>query len=234
MCTVSLVLRARAKGKIVKYLLNRASIDDSLPFLCLALSYSCQGLGIIIIIIIIHGRRSTFTDSNSAIAPAELLTREYSPQCKTALLVGVDEKSLTFSLKKINTFSHYPCLFLCSIRSVITSVAGSAAGVFGLTNFSGFYCYLASLVLTNIAIFVVNVQFQPRRYLLSFNPAKDPLAKGSTGTSTDGSALVAWRYISFLMEGAQEMAFGYVLWWTLWTAIIHGESQCNQCSRLFS
>lgn len=111
----------------------------------------------------------------------------------------------------------------CSIRSVITSVAGSAAGIFGLTNFSGFYFYLVSLILTNIAIFIVNVQFQPRRYLLSFNPVKDLLAKSGTASSTDGPAHVTWRYISFLIEGAQEMAFGYVLWWTLWTAIIHGE-----------
>lgn len=37
-----------------------------------------------------------------------------------------------------------------------------------------------------------------------------------------GKQSTLWPYLSFLLEGAQEMAFGYVLWWTLWTALIHG------------
>jgi hypothetical protein len=86
----------------------------------------------------------------------------------------------------------------------------------------GFYWYIASLVLTNIAVFVINVRLQPRRYLLSFNPANDVLAKKDSGASAQSPILAAWQYLSFLIEGAQEMAFGYVLWWTLWYAIIHG------------
>lgn len=101
-------------------------------------------------------------------------------------------------------------------------MAGSAAGIFGLTNLSGFYVYFASLLVTNVAIFVVNIRLQPRRYLLNFNPARTSLpTKGQQSTAAPTTPL---QYLSFLIEGAQEMAFGYVLWWTLWTAIIHGES----------
>lgn len=92
-----------------------------------------------------------------------------------------------------------------------------------MTNLNGFYWYIASLVLANIAIFAINVHFQPRRYLLSFNPAKDTLTKDNREASGSGALSAALRYGLFFIEGAQEMAFGYVLWWTLWTAIIHGE-----------
>ncbi|UZJ56307.1 hypothetical protein CBS101457_005627 [Exobasidium rhododendri] len=108
------------------------------------------------------------------------------------------------------------------VRSVLTSVAGSAAGIFGLTNLAGFYFYFVSLLLTNLAIFVVNVQFQPRRYLINFNQAKEiKNGKLDITSSASDESVKPLQYLLFLVEGAQEMAFGYVLWWTLWFAIIH-------------
>jgi hypothetical protein len=111
-----------------------------------------------------------------------------------------------------------------SIRSVLTSVSGSAAGIFGFTNLSGFYVYFVSLLVTNLAILVVNVQFQPKRYLINFNPIQEGKdGKVTLSDSSQASSVTPLQYASFLLEGAQEMAFGYVLWWTLWFAIIHGE-----------
>ncbi|PWN31501.1 uncharacterized protein FA14DRAFT_192977 [Meira miltonrushii] len=109
------------------------------------------------------------------------------------------------------------------IRSVVTSVAGSLAGVLGLINFTGFYLYLGTILITNLAILLFNVHFDPQRYLFSFNPV--PIEKKGQNKSaklqSNGTRSLLWPYLSFLLEGAQEMAFGYVLWWTLWTALIH-------------
>lgn len=108
-----------------------------------------------------------------------------------------------------------------SIRSVATSVAGSTAGILGLVNLSGFYFYLLSVLLTNIVIFLFTVHLQPQRFLLSFNPAPDKPEQVSNSDKNLFSTV--WLYTSFFLEGAQDMSFGYVLWWTLWTALIHGE-----------
>jgi hypothetical protein len=51
--------------------------------------------------------------------------------------------------------------------------------------------------------------------------ARQRTSKAATGHG--GLHTSIWSYISFLFEGAQEMAFGFVLWWTLWTALIHGK-----------
>lgn len=125
---------------------------------------------------------------------------------------------------------HSHCIIFVpnSIRSVVTSVAGSLAGVLGLINLTGFYLYLGTILFTNLAILLFNVHFDPQRYLFSFNPV--PVEKkgqdqgGKLDSNGKNSSLLqlTWPYLSFLLEGAQEMAFGYVLWWTLWTALIHG------------
>lgn len=105
-------------------------------------------------------------------------------------------------------------------------------------NLSGFYFYLASIVVTNLVILLGTVRFQPTRFLMSFNPAPVPMSAGtgqggsgkkgvdiSTNTSKFSPLWAALPYAQFLVEGAQDMAFGYVLWWTLWTALIHSEQQ---------
>lgn len=95
----------------------------------------------------------------------------------------------------------------------------------GLTNLDGFYFYAASLLVANVCILLVNAQARPSRYLVSFNPVPVPVS-GEKATSSaprqSGGGVQALGLAKFLIDGLQEMAFGYVLWWTLWTGLIHG------------
>lgn len=108
---------------------------------------------------------------------------------------------------------------------MVTSVAGSLAGVLGLINLTGFYLYLGTILFTNLAILLFNVHFDPQRYLFSFNTVpteKKVHIKTERNHNSSTIFQSGWPYLTFILEGAQEMAFGYVLWWTLWTALIHG------------
>lgn len=111
--------------------------------------------------------------------------------------------------------------FLASVRSVLLSVAGSAAGVLGLRTWAGLLVYLSALILTNVLLVLLLADpARPEAYLHSFALKKNTSA-GTVAASRGATLGLAW--IGWLFEGAQEFGFSFVLWWTLWSALVHGE-----------
>lgn len=88
----------------------------------------------------------------------------------------------------------------------------------GLRTYLGFVLYVAVLLLVNV-VTIGMAKFKPTRYFAPFaldsaTPGKGGVEKAVTGAK-------------WLVEGAQEFAFSYVLWWTLWSAVVHGELLCK-------
>lgn len=87
------------------------------------------------------------------------------------------------------------------MRSTGLSIAGSVAGVLGLTNLHGLWFYALSVLLVNAAVLLVNAKGKPARYLQNHS----------------------------VLDGAQENAFSFVLWWTFWYGIVHGKLITPDC-----
>ncbi|CEH18351.1 ER membrane protein complex subunit 6 [Ceraceosorus bombacis] len=105
------------------------------------------------------------------------------------------------------------------VRSILLSVAGSAAGVLGLRTWAGLLVYLSALVLTNILLVLLLANpSRPQAHLHSF-ALKTNAPTGRAGGSSAGTLALAW--VGWLFEGAQEFGFSFVLWWTLWSALVH-------------
>ncbi|KAN0062905.1 hypothetical protein ACQY0O_004726 [Thecaphora frezii] len=105
------------------------------------------------------------------------------------------------------------------IRSTSLSLCGSIAGVLGLTNLSGLYLYLLTLVLTNALILTVNARSAPHKYLIP-----PSFSSSDNKSSQQQQKKVEWdakQWIQTLGQGAQENAFSFVLWWTFWLAVVH-------------
>ncbi|SPO30568.1 uncharacterized protein UTRI_05185 [Ustilago trichophora] len=128
------------------------------------------------------------------------------------------------------------------VRSTALSVAGSVAGVLGLTNWLGFGFYIVSVLLTNILVLAINANGSPSRYFISPSPPAKPLMSSSgpntastnskvkTVGSATGSALTIdprsgsfsmQDIAGFLVNGLTENAFSFILWWTFWFGIVH-------------
>ena len=130
----------------------------------------------------------------------------------------------------------------CRVRSTALSVAGSVAGVLGLTNWLGFGFYIISVLLTNSLVLTINANGSPSKYFISPSPPAKPLVsspnsstsskKGSTETASSAGPTIDPRSGSFstqdvagfLINGLTENAFSFILWWTFWFGIVHGES----------
>ncbi|EPQ27811.1 uncharacterized protein PFL1_04556 [Pseudozyma flocculosa PF-1] len=114
------------------------------------------------------------------------------------------------------------------IRSTSLSIAGSVAGILGLTNFSGLYLYALSLVVTNILILTINAKSTPQRYFVqpfsSPSSSSSPNAAPGKGAARKAATSEKWgtkQVVSTLFDGAQENGFSFVLWWTFWFAVVH-------------
>lgn len=150
-----------------------------------------------------------------------------------------------------------------SIRSISLAVAGSTAGILGLSSGPGLLFFLLSVLSINALILVFPARGAPHKYLLN-PPPQSPLGfvlgiGGSVATAAaiaspgimaygasavlggaassanargvareqkvvrgkEGEDLgdVAW----YLLEGLKGELLSFILWWTFWTAIVHGE-----------
>ncbi|PWY97989.1 hypothetical protein BCV70DRAFT_218829 [Testicularia cyperi] len=124
------------------------------------------------------------------------------------------------------------------VRSTSLSVAGSVAGVLGLTNFSGFGFYMISVLAVNLIVLAINAHGAPSRYLITPSPPRVSLLKssasGSSAKSVSKSAAGGTTIdprsgefspqdkLGFLITGLTDNAFSYILWWTFWYGIVHG------------
>ena len=92
---------------------------------------------------------------------------------------------------------------LLNVKFISACFAGAAAGILGLSNFSGFALFLAATLLTSACIFGVNCKGKPGKYV-----------HGGIGE---------------LVNPGQDNAFTFVLVWTLFYGgcRIHiGEGRC--------
>lgn len=118
----------------------------------------------------------------------------------------------------------------CSFRSLTLSLAGAIAGVLGLQNLSGFAFFLCSVVFVNAVLVLVNAKGDPRAFFVlgSLPAITDPserllpakAAQLRAPPTPVQSALQLSRWV--LLQGAQENALSFLLWWTFWYGIVHG------------
>lgn len=121
---------------------------------------------------------------------------------------------------------------IASIRQVSLLAAGSAAGVLGLTNFTGFGFFLVAQLAISLSIISLAASGKPSTYLLdpaSVNwdamrvkvNASANLVKG-LAAAPPGPATQVWAWAKFiLLDGLVDNFLSYVLWWTFWSAIVH-------------
>ena len=134
-------------------------------------------------------------------------------------------------------------LYCDSVRSTALSVAGSVAGVLGLTNWIGFGFYIVSVLLTNSLVLLINANGTPSKYFISPSPPAKPLTSSKSPAATNKNVKVktvrpsglsvsidsrsgsfsAQDVASFLVNGLTENAFSFILWWTFWFGIVHGK-----------
>ncbi|KAF8806075.1 hypothetical protein BYT27DRAFT_7168363 [Phlegmacium glaucopus] len=86
---------------------------------------------------------------------------------------------------------------LTSVKFLSACFAGAAAGILGLENWLGFALFLSSTLFTSACIYAINCQGKPSKYL--------------QGGVTE------------LVNPGQDNAFTFVLVWTLFYGIVHGE-----------
>ncbi|ETS60298.1 hypothetical protein PaG_05853 [Moesziomyces aphidis] len=113
------------------------------------------------------------------------------------------------------------------VRSTALSVAGSVAGVLGMTNWLGFGFYAISVLVTNVLVLVVNANRTPSKYFITPSPPSKPLStttKGKTGEvkiDPRSGSFTTQDTAAFLVSGLTENAFSFILWWTFWYGIVH-------------
>ncbi|KAJ1017866.1 hypothetical protein NDA16_005182 [Ustilago loliicola] len=128
------------------------------------------------------------------------------------------------------------------VRSTALSVAGSVAGVLGLTNWIGFGFYIVSVLLTNSLVLLINANGSPSKYFISPSPPVKPLTSPSKSPSASNKnvkaktvggsgpsmtidprsgSFSAQDVAGFLMNGLTKNAFSFILWWTFWFGIVH-------------
>ena len=115
----------------------------------------------------------------------------------------------------------------------------------GLTNWLGFGFYIVSVLLTNALVLAINAKRSPSKYFISPSPPSKPLEPSSSASITQKSSMAkavrgagasltidprsgsfSVRDVSgFLINGLTENAFSFILWWTFWFGIVHGEFQ---------
>ena len=110
------------------------------------------------------------------------------------------------------------------------SLAGAIAGVLGLQNLSGFAFFLCSVVFVNAVLVLVSAKGDPRAFFVlgSLPAITDPserllpakAAQLRAPPTPVQSALQLARWV--LLQGAQENALSFLLWWTFWYGIVHG------------
>ncbi|KAJ1021210.1 hypothetical protein NDA18_005451 [Ustilago nuda] len=127
------------------------------------------------------------------------------------------------------------------VRSTALSVAGSVAGVLGLTNWIGFGFYIVSVLLTNSLVLLINANGTPSKYFISPSPPAKPLTSSKSPAATNKNVKVktvspsepsvsidprsgsfsAQDVAGFLANGLTENAFSFILWWTFWFGIVY-------------
>lgn len=130
-----------------------------------------------------------------------------------------------------------------SVRSTSLSVAGGVAGVLGMTNWLGFGFYVISVVVTNLIVLGINANRAPSKYFISPSPPAKPLTSSTNVAPPSKNSKVkflsntkqsltidprcgsfsAQNAAGFLVNGLTENAFSFILWWTFWFGIVHGE-----------
>ncbi|KAG6902205.1 hypothetical protein C0995_003037 [Termitomyces sp. Mi166 len=86
---------------------------------------------------------------------------------------------------------------LINVKFVSSCFAGAAAGILGLENWLGFAFFLASTLITSASIYTINCRRRPAKYI------QGGLAE--------------------LVNPGQDNIFTFVLVWTLFYGIVHGE-----------
>ncbi|KAG8881783.1 hypothetical protein FRB97_009118 [Tulasnella sp. 331] len=84
---------------------------------------------------------------------------------------------------------------LHTVKFLSSSFAGAVAGVLGLENFLGFGFFAGSTLVTSLSIWLIRCQGRPKKYMLGG----------------------MWE----LANPGQDNLFSYILFWTLFYALVH-------------
>jgi hypothetical protein len=101
--------------------------------------------------------------------------------------------------------------------------SGLVAGILGLTNFSGFFLYLLTSVLSAATIAIPKCGLNVGKYVPQAHGA-GAVPGQALGTSAGGAAGVSqWKGWMALLGIGQENILGFLLFWIGSYALIHGE-----------